>query len=214
MSLPIRRARIENTGAHDAKGADYVAPHTGSENWKRNKSCKTKLDGSLPMRGARIEIVDAFASLNSSSSLPTQGTRIEVFKSKRITLSSWYRSPCRERELKSDSSRASGRTLRPLPTQESRVEITIISILLCLVTYRSPRRKRELKSTGAPAAEMPWYRSTRRERELKLMMIIKAWLSILSLPTRGTRIEIRWYWRSWRSGWIAPHAGSENRNFE
>ena len=33
---------------------------------------------SLPIRGARIEIVDAFASLNSSSSLPTQGTRIEI----------------------------------------------------------------------------------------------------------------------------------------
>ena len=31
-SLPIQRARIENTGAHDTKGADYVAPHTGSEN--------------------------------------------------------------------------------------------------------------------------------------------------------------------------------------
>ena len=31
-SLSMRGARIENTGAHDAKGADYVAPHTGSEN--------------------------------------------------------------------------------------------------------------------------------------------------------------------------------------
>ena len=32
LSLPIRRGRIENTEAHDAKRADYVAPHTGSEN--------------------------------------------------------------------------------------------------------------------------------------------------------------------------------------
>lgn len=119
-----------------------------------------------------------------------QGTRIEIFKSKRITLSSWYRSPCRERELKFTGGATSLDSCVSLPTQGARIEITIISILLCLVTYRSPRR----------------------ERELKLMMIIKAWLSILSLPTRGTRIEIRWYWRSWRSGWIAPHAGGENWN--
>lgn len=77
MSLPIRRARIENTGAHDAKGADYVAPHTGSENWKRNKSCKTKLDGSLPMRGARIEKAFWWIQTGRIRSLSMRGAWIE-----------------------------------------------------------------------------------------------------------------------------------------
>lgn len=192
MSLPIRRARIENTGAHDAKGADYVAPHTGSENWKRNKSCKTKLDGSLPMRGARIEkafwwirtgrirslsmrgarieIVDAFASLNSSSSLPTQGTRIEVFKSKRITLSSWYRSPCGERELK----------FRRFLQQR------------WACPGHSQHRERELKCICSGEQVKKVDHSPRKEEwELKYKLIIVELMRLKSLSKRGTWIEIR-----------------------
>ena len=146
-----------------------IAPYAGSENW----NCLMRIKTNLLAR-----------------SLPTQGTRIEIVVRLHISTIAPYRSPHRERELKSNwkrSFRCQWSTL--LPTQRERIEmgdkiqftvkikslprqgvrIEICDYLWCKYhdTHRSPHRERELKSAGTPAAGTPWYRSPSRERELK-----------------------------------------------
>lgn len=147
MSLPIRRARIENTGAHDAKGADYVAPHAGNENW--NLQIKEEYIIfliSLPRQGARIEIDDDYKGMTFDIIAPPHGGR----------------------ELKSDDIDGLGGQTESLPTQGARIEIKCFwgcRVRVYIAPHAGSENWNRIEK-GALDVNDPHY-SPRKGRELK-----------------------------------------------
>lgn len=187
-SLFMRGAWIENSNLCRTSWNMPVALHAGSVNWKRNKSCKTKLDGSLPMRGARIEKAFWWIQTERIRSLTMWGAWIEISAYERkISVDSiaphtrsenWNpicnnysernecRSPYGERELKIQRLMMLKEQIMSLPIRGARIEIIAVS---------SGNTAQIAPHAGSENWNIDWYilidslknRSPCRERELK-----------------------------------------------
>ena len=147
--------------------------------------------GSLPVRGAWIEIAFAESANVSVMSLPVRGAWIEISSSASLLPARTCRSPCGERGLKLHRQNPSRRRCRSLPVRGAWIEMGKLPVAGFGDLCRSPCGERGLKCPNpCCTARRPSRRSPCGERGLKLSGSVSGASITASLPVRGAWIEI------------------------
>ena len=167
--------------------------------------------GSLPVRGAWVEIASAPAVPPLPASLPVRGAWVEMVKCGfQPTRKFAGRSPCGERGLKSENVSGLKCCQSPsLPVRGAWVEIVMTAHISRICLSRSPCGERGLKycCNPHPTSKIA-SRSPCGERGLKFVHHLYRVKRIVSLPVRGAWVEITNARICRGTISVAPRAGS------
>ena len=166
--------------------------------------------GSLPTRGAWIEITDLLEQRRFFKSRSPHGERgLKSLHGFIPRHDGCCRSPHGERGLKSSNLRfKQASALVSLPTRGAWIEIAGCNCCFGGCSGRSPHGERGLKYADARYWTCTPGRSPHGERGLKSYNAIRDEKVIRSLPTRGAWIEIRITMSMYPRLIVAPHTGS------